>query len=263
MDLQLNNKKALITGSTAGIGHAIAARLAQEGATVVLNGREPDNLAVALKRIDEQAKKPALGFSGDLSSPEAAEELFEKHPDVDILVNNLGAFRPEDFEDISDETWRWFFEVNVLSGIRMARYYLPRMRERDWGRVIFVSSESGIHIPAEMVHYGMTKAAQIAVARGLAESVSGTGITVNSVLPGPTQSRGVGLFMKGLADSRGQNFEEFTSDFFREFRPTSIIQRFSTTDEVATMVAYLSSPLAAATTGAPIRVDGGVVRSAF
>src|SRR5712675_2173652 len=259
MDLQLNGKLAVVTGSTAGIGYAIAEALAREGARVVVNGRTQAAVSEAVAKIGEGA----LGFAGDLSSAEQAAALARKYPSVDILVNNLGIFEPKPFEEIPDEDWRRFFDVNVLSGVRLARAFLPGMKRRDWGRIIFISSESGIQIPAEMIHYGVTKTAQLAVSRGLAESVAGTRITVNSVLPGPTQSRGVNDFVDALAKSQGKSFEEFEKEFFEKVRPTSLIKRFATPEEVASLVAYVASPLASATTGAALRVDGGVIRSAF
>jgi NAD(P)-dependent dehydrogenase (short-subunit alcohol dehydrogenase family) len=203
------------------------------------------------------------GFAGDLSLAPVAEKLFQAHPQVDILVNNLGIFEVKAFEDISDEEWRRFFDVNVLSGARLSRLYLPSMRKRNWGRIIFISSESGYQIPAEMIHYGMTKAAQIAVARGLAEATAGTGITVNSVLPGPTRSRGVGDFVADWAAKTGKSAQTVESEFFKNARPTSLLKRFATPEEVAAMVAFVASPRSAATNGAALRVDGGVVKSAF
>ena len=217
----------------------------------------------ALASIRKATNKDAIGFAGDLSQAAAAETLVAAHPGIEILVNNLGIFEPKAFEEIPDADWMRFFDVNVLSGARLARLVLPAMRRANWGRIIFISSESGVQIPAEMIHYGMTKAAQIAVARGLAEAVAGTGITVNSVLPGPTKSRGVGDFVDALAKEQGKSGAEFEKEFFESVRPTSLIKRFSTTQEVASLVAYVASPLASATTGAALRVDGGTVKSAF
>jgi NAD(P)-dependent dehydrogenase (short-subunit alcohol dehydrogenase family) len=203
------------------------------------------------------------GFAGDLSLEAAAVTLGQRYPDVEILVNNLGIFEPKPFEDIPDADWTRFFEVNVLSGVRLARLFLPAMKRANWGRIIFISSESAVQIPAEMIHYGMTKTAQLAVSRGLAEAVAGTGITVNSVLPGPTRSRGVGDFVDQLAKAGGKSFDAFEQEFFEKVRPTSLIKRFATPEEVASLVAYIASPLASATTGAALRVDGGVIKSAF
>jgi NAD(P)-dependent dehydrogenase (short-subunit alcohol dehydrogenase family) len=263
LDLKLRDRLALVTGSTAGIGYAIAAALAAEGARVIVNGRSQAAVERAVSAINASATDRALGFAGDLTDAVVAERLAAAHPDVEILVNNLGIFEPKAFEDIPDADWLRFFEVNVLSGVRLARLYLPAMRRRDWGRIVFISSESGVQIPAEMVHYGMTKTAQLAVSRGLAESVAGTGITVNSVLPGPTRSRGVEDFVDALAKAEGKSFADFEKEFFEKVRPTSLIKRFATTEEVASLVAYVCSPLASATTGAALRVDGGVVKSAF
>jgi NAD(P)-dependent dehydrogenase (short-subunit alcohol dehydrogenase family) len=263
MDLQLTGRLALVSGSTAGIGYAIAATLAAEGARVIVNGRTQAGVDAALAAIRQATGKDAIGFAGDLSAAQAAEALVKKHPGIEILVNNLGIFEARAFEEIPDADWVRFFEVNVLSGARLARLVLPAMRRADFGRIIFISSESAMHIPAEMVHYGMTKAAQIAVARGIAETVAGTGITVNSVLPGPTRSRGVGDFVEQLAREQGKSGAQVEKEFFEQVRPTSLIRRFSSTQEVASMVAYLASPLASSTTGAAVRVDGGTVKSAF
>ena len=262
MDLKLTDKRAVVTGSTKGIGHAIAVALAREGARVVLNGRTEASVATALGEVKAAVPGAAVeGFARDLSTADAAAALVARHPDVDVLVNNLGIFEPKPFEEIPDEDWRRFFEVNVLSGVRLARAYLPGMKARDWGRIVFISSESGIQIPAEMIHYGMTKTAQLAVSRGIAETCAGTGVTCNAVLPGPTKSAGVDEFVAQL--SGGQSFEEFEKVFFKKVRPSSLLQRFATTEEVAHLVAYVCSPLASATNGAALRVDGGVVRAAF
>jgi NAD(P)-dependent dehydrogenase (short-subunit alcohol dehydrogenase family) len=263
MDLDLTDKLSLVTGSTAGIGYAIAASLAQEGARVIVNGRSQSSVDNAVSRIQSDTGGNLSGFAGDLGIDATARLLTEKFPDVEILVNNLGIFEPKEFEDITDADWRHFFDVNVLSGVRLARLFLPGMRRRNWGRIIFISSESAVQIPAEMIHYGMTKTAQLAVSRGLAEAVAGTGITVNSILPGPTKSRGVGEFVGALAKSEGKSFEAFEKVFFEKFRPTSLIKRFAAPEEVASLVTYIASPIASATTGAALRVDGGVVKSAF
>jgi NAD(P)-dependent dehydrogenase (short-subunit alcohol dehydrogenase family) len=262
MDLQLTNKLALVSGSTKGIGLAIVTALAREGARVIVNGRTDRSVshATTAVRAHVQAAK-VEGFAGDLASADAAAKLADQFPAVDILVNNLGIFEPKPFEEIPDDDWRRLFEVNVLSGVRLSRLYLPEMKRSNWGRVVFISSESAIQIPAEMIHYGMTKTAQLAVSRGLAELCAGTGVTVNSVLPGPTRSAGVDEFVSQL--SGGKSFEEFEQEFFESVRPTSLIKRFATTEEVANLVAYVCSPLSSATNGAALRVDGGVVRSAF
>jgi NAD(P)-dependent dehydrogenase (short-subunit alcohol dehydrogenase family) len=262
MNLHLTDKLALVSGSTAGIGLAIATSLAEEGARVIVNGRTQGRVDEAMAKIHAKANWAKLeGFAGDLSTEAAANELAGRFPNVEILVNNLGIFEPKAFEEIPDEDWRRFFEVNVLSGVRLSRLYLPGMRERNWGRIIFISSESALQTPPEMVHYGMTKTAQIAVARGLAELTAGTGITVNSVLPGPTRSEGVETFVGQL--SGGKPFAEFEKEFFEKVRPNSLIKRFESVDEIAHLVTFVASPLSSATTGAAWRAEGGVVKSAF
>ncbi|MEK7914939.1 SDR family oxidoreductase [Burkholderia contaminans] len=263
MDLNLKGKLALVSGSTAGIGRAIAGTLAQEGARVIVNGRLQSSVDEAVEQLKAETGGDVVGFAGDLSTAEAADQLAQRHPGVEILVNNLGIFEPKPFEEIPDADWQRFFDVNVLSGVRLARLFLPAMKQANWGRIIFISSESAVQIPTEMIHYGMTKTAQIAVARGLAEAVAGTGITVNSVLPGPTRSRGVGEFVETLAKADGKSFEAYEKEFFEKVRPTSLIKRFSLPQEVASLVAYVASPLSSATTGAALRADGGVIKSAF
>lgn len=263
MDLQLKNKLSLVSGSTAGIGFAIAEVLASEGANVIINGRSQASVDDAVAELSAESNGQLIGFAGDLSRADVAEQLAQAHPGVEILINNLGIFEAVAFEDISDDDWRRFYEVNVLSGVRLSRLYLPAMKKRNWGRIIFISSESAVQIPSEMIHYGMTKTAQIAIARGLAELTAATGITVNSVLPGPTKSRGVGNFVEELAQQEGKSFAEFEKQFFEKMRPTSLIKRFATPEEVAALVAYIASPLSSATTGAALRVDGGTIKSAF
>jgi NAD(P)-dependent dehydrogenase (short-subunit alcohol dehydrogenase family) len=263
MDMQLRDRLALISGSTAGIGYAIAEALAREGARVIVNGRHQESVDAARQRIRSQTGGDVLGFAGDLSTADTADALVRAHPDIEVLVNNLGVFEPKPFEQIRDDEWVRFFEVNVLSGIRLARLCLPAMKRANWGRIIFISSESAVQIPAEMIHYGMTKTAQLAVSRGLAEDLAGSGVTVNCILPGPTRSRGVGDFVDTLARAEGKSFEAFEHEFFQKVRPTSLIKRFATPDEVASLAVYVASPLSSATTGAALRVDGGVIKSAF
>jgi NAD(P)-dependent dehydrogenase (short-subunit alcohol dehydrogenase family) len=262
MDLKLRGKRALVSGSTAGIGLAIARGLAAEGVSVIVNGRTEARVEAAVRSIlAENPDAAVVGFAADLATAEGAESLRLAQPDVDILINNLGIFEPRPFLEISDADWVRFFEANVLSGARLSRIYLPGMLERNWGRIVFISSESGVQIPAEMIHYGMTKTAQLAVARGIAEITAGTGVTVNSVLPGPTRSEGVATFLVEMAKAQGKEVSEVEADFFANVRPSSLLKRFATVEEVATMVTYVSSPLASATNGAALRVDGGVIRA--
>ena len=262
MDLQLSGKRALVTGSTAGIGFAIAQELAREGARVIVNGRTAERVDAAVQRIRQAVPGAEVsGVAVDLATAAGAESLLRECPQVDVLVNNLGIFDPVPFEDIPDAEWLRFFEVNVLSGVRLARHYLPAMKAANWGRIVFISSESGINPPGEMVHYGMTKAAQLSVSRGLAQLTAGTGVTVNAVLPGPTRSEGVADFFAKLATAQGIDLAEAERRFFAEARPTSLLKRFIEPAEVAALVTYVCSPRAAATNGAALRVEGGIVSS--
>jgi NAD(P)-dependent dehydrogenase (short-subunit alcohol dehydrogenase family) len=262
MDLKLQGKKAFVSGSTAGIGLAIASRLAREGAEVWLNGRTQERVDEAVAKIKTESGGVKLsGIAADLGTAEGCTEAVRQLPEVDILVNNVGIFEPKPFEKIGDAEWEKFFAVNVLSGVRLSRAYLPGMKERNWGRIIFISSESGLQIPAEMIHYGTTKTAQLAVARGLAETCAGTKVTVNSVLPGPTASEGVTEFVSQLAQENQMSPQEFEKDFFKNARPTSLLKRFIEPDEIANIVAFVCSPLAAAINGASVRADGGVIKS--
>jgi NAD(P)-dependent dehydrogenase (short-subunit alcohol dehydrogenase family) len=257
MNLQLENKTALVTGSTKGIGFAIARWLAQEGANVIVNGRSIDSARSAAEKIGARAR----GVAADVSTAAGCDALLKQVPSVDILVNNAGIFEPKPFAEIPDADWERFYQINVMSGVRLTRGYFPGMLKRNWGRVIFISSESGVQIPEEMIHYGMTKSAQLALVNGLAQLTKGTGVTVNAVLPGPTASEGVTDFVGTLASQSKQTPEEFEKEFFRSVRPTSLLQRFATVDEVASTVAYICSSLASATNGAAVRVDAGVLRA--
>ncbi len=264
MDLKIGGKTALVTGSTAGIGLAIAQSLAAEGARVWVNGRTQKRVGEAIATIRKAVPAAAVeGIVADFSSGAGAQQVTERLEHVDILVNNVGIFEPKPFAEIPDEDWLRFFEVNVMSGVRLSRYYLKGMLEKNWGRIIFISSESGVQIPTEMVHYGVTKTAQIAVARGIAETVAGTGVTVNSVLPGPTESEGVGTFVDSLAKQQNKTKEQVEREFFEHARPSSLLKRFATVEEVAAMVTYVAGEPSAATNGAALRVDGGVVRAIF
>jgi len=264
MDLKLKNKIALVTGSTAGIGFAIAKSLAAEGAEVIINGRTTERVSYAVDQIQkETGNKNVKGIAADFADKSQVQNLIGQLPYVDILVNNVGIFEPKPFDTITDEDWFKFYEVNVLSGIRLSRAYLAKMLEKNWGRIIFISSESAIQIPEEMIHYGMTKTAQIAVARGLAELTKSSGVTVNTVLAGPTFSEGAGNFIRDMAKKTGQTVEGMEKEFFKTARPTSILQRFTQPEEIASMVVYISGEISSATNGAALRADGGVIKSAF
>jgi NAD(P)-dependent dehydrogenase (short-subunit alcohol dehydrogenase family) len=262
MNIDLSGKTALVTGSTSGIGHAIAKGLAASGASVVVNGRtkaKVDAAAAALAKEMPGAK--VRGIAADVSTADGCKALLAALPQVDILINNAGIFEPKGFLDIPDEDWSRFFDVNVMSGVRLSRAYLPQMLKRNWGRIVFISSESALNIPKEMIHYGMTKTAQLAVARGLAEMTRGTAVTVNSVLPGPTMSEGVETFVRDLAKQSGQSVEQAASQFVKQFRPTSLLQRFAGVEEIANMVVYISSKEASATNGAALRAEGGIIQT--
>ena len=261
MDLKLRGKRALITGSTAGIGFAIARGLARERAEVIVNGRTEEKVAEAVRRITSEMGSNATGIAADLSGAEGVNRLLERAGRIDILINNVGIFEPVPFVEISDQDWFRFFELNVMSGVRLSRALLPGMLRRDWGRIIFISSESGVQIPAEMVHYGVTKTAQLALSRGIAESVAGSGVTVNAVLPGPTRSDGVVDFLGKVAAEHNADQAAVEAEFLRTMRPSSLVRRFAEPEEVANLVVFLAGEGSSATTGAALRVDGGVVRS--
>jgi NAD(P)-dependent dehydrogenase (short-subunit alcohol dehydrogenase family) len=262
MKIDLFGKTALVTGSTSGIGHAIAKGLAAAGASVIVNGRTEVKVDAAVAALAKALPDSTLrGIAADVSTAAGCNALVAALPDVDILINNAGIFEPKGFFDIPDEDWTRFVEVNVMSGVRLSRAYLQGMLTRNWGRIVFISSESALNIPKEMIHYGLTKTAQLALSRGLAEMTRGTAVTVNSVLPGPTMSEGVETFVKDLAKQNGQSVEEAASQFVRQFRPTSLLQRFASVEEIANMVVYVSSKEASATNGAALRAEGGIVQT--
>ncbi|ACT94621.1 SDR family NAD(P)-dependent oxidoreductase [Dyadobacter fermentans] len=276
MDLKLNGKTAFISGSTQGIGFAIAQSLLKEGARVIINGRTESKVAEAVQKLNESTPGGgppsgmppsgmppggnARGFAADFSKVDEVNALLQQLPDIDILINNAGIFEPKPFTEISDEEWFRFFEVNVLSGVRLARYFFPKMIAKDWGRIIFISSESAVNIPEEMIHYGTTKTAQLAVSRGLAELTKGTNVTVNTVMPGPTKSEGVADFVRQLGEANNMSAEEAEKDFFKNARPTSLLQRFASVEEIANLVTYVASPLSSGTNGSALKVDGGVAK---
>jgi NAD(P)-dependent dehydrogenase (short-subunit alcohol dehydrogenase family) len=260
--IDLKGRKAVVTGSTAGIGRAIAEGLARAGASIVINGRGEVRVAEALLELRQLFPQGDItGFAADLATAKGAESFTARAVDADILINNVGSANPKPFVDLTDDDWLGLFQLNVMTGVRMTRHYLPKMIKRGWGRVVFISSESGLAIPKEMIDYGMTKTAQLAISRGVAESAAGTGVTVNAVLPGPTRSEGLSNWMKARSAAQGITQEEAEQEFLRTMRPTTLINRFATTDEVANMVVYVCSEQASATTGAALRVDGGVLRN--
>jgi NAD(P)-dependent dehydrogenase (short-subunit alcohol dehydrogenase family) len=261
MNIDLSGKSALVTGSTAGIGYAIAKGLADSGASVIINGRGQDKVDAAVAKLGREARGKLSGIAADVATSEGCGALIKALPEVDILINNAGIFEPKDFFKIPDDDWSRFFEVNVMSGVRLSRTYLPGMLKRNWGRIIFISSESALNIPSEMIHYGMTKTAQLAVARGLAKLTRGTAVTVNSVLPGPTMSDGVREMLKAMAEKAGQSVEEAAANFVKLHRPDSLLQRFASVEEVANMVVYAASKEASATNGAALKVEGGIVNT--
>src|SRR5882757_3418578 len=262
MKIELSGKTALVTGSTAGIGHAVAKGLAATGAEVVVNGRSQSKVDAAVAAIAKAVPGSKVkGVAADVSTAAGCKTLVAALPDVDILINNAGIFEPKGFFDIPDEDWSRFFDVNVMSGIRLSRAYMQGMLKRNWGRIVFISSESALMIPKEMIHYGMTKTAQLSVSRGLAELTKGTAVTVNSVMPGPTMSEGVETFVADLARQNGQSEQDAAAQFIKQHRPGSLIQRFATVEEIANMVVYVSSKQASATNGAALRAEGGLVQT--
>jgi NAD(P)-dependent dehydrogenase (short-subunit alcohol dehydrogenase family) len=264
MDLQLKGKTAFVSGSTQGIGFAIARQLLQEGAGVIINGRTAEKVSQTVEKLSQQVPGASVvGIAADFSKADEVQHLIQQLPEVDILVNNAGIFEPKHFLEITDEEWVRFFEVNVLSGVRLSRHILPKMLQKNWGRIIFISSESAINIPEEMIHYGTTKTAQLSVSRGMAELTRSTGVTVNTILPGPTRSEGAEEFIKQVAASKKVTPEQAEVEFFQTMRPSSIIQRFADVTEIANLVTFIASPLSSATNGAALRVDGGVLKTIF
>jgi NAD(P)-dependent dehydrogenase (short-subunit alcohol dehydrogenase family) len=264
MNLKLEDKTALVTGSTAGIGFAIARSLAAEGTRVIVNGRTEARVSEAIASIRKSHPNAKLeAFAANLANAEAATEAARRFPSIDILINNLGVYEPKPFEQITDDDWYAIIEANFMSGVRLSRHYMSRMKAENWGRIIFISSESAVNIPVEMIHYGVTKTMQVALARGLAETTAGTSVTVNSVLAGPTRSEGVEKFLMDMARTKNVTPGDMEKEFFRTARPSSLLQRFATTDEVAAFVTFVASPLSSAINGAALRVEGGLVRSIF
>jgi len=264
MDLKLKDKIALVTGSTAGIGYAIAKSLAAEGAKVIVTGRTGERVNSAIEKIKSQTGNPNIsGSVADFGKVEQVNALIRQHTDVNILVNNVGIADPKDFKDITDDEWMHIYEVNVLSGVRLSRAYFDNMLKTNWGRIIFISSESAVQIPPEMIQYGVSKTALISLSRGLAELTVGTAVTVNTVLPGPTSTEAISQFMKATAQKQGISEAKMEKEFFNSMRGTSLLKRFINPEEIANMVTFIASPLSSATNGATLRADGGVIKSAF
>lgn len=264
MDLKLKDKTALVTGSTTGIGFATAKSLAAEGAKVIVNGRSQERVNAAVEQIKAETGNPNIfGAVADLAQPDQVDNLVKQFPDVDVLVNNAGVAQPKAFKDILDEEWLSIYQMNLMSGVRLSRAYLEKMLTANWGRIIFISSESAIQIPAEMIQYGVSKIAQIGLSRGLAEMTVGTAVTVNTILPGPTSTEAITGFMKATAEQQGISDAEMEKVFFTSMRGTSLLKRFIEPEEIANLVTYVASPLSAATNGAALRADGGVIKSAF
>ncbi|UYW01462.1 SDR family oxidoreductase [Flavobacterium agricola] len=264
MNLELTNKKVFISGSTSGIGFAAAKQLAQEGAQVIINGRSQKSVDAALAKLNQAVLKAQIsGFAADFTDVNSVNQLLKQLGTVDVLINNVGIYEPNDFVEITDEDWYRFFDVNVMSGIRLARAVFPAMLAQNWGRIIFITSESASNIPDEMIHYGTTKAAIHAVSRGLAELTKNTNVTVNTIMPGPTASEGVTEFFNKLAQEQNSDYQSVETDFFKNMRPSSLLQRFAKPEEVANLITYVASPLSSATNGAALRVDGGVVKTIF
>jgi NAD(P)-dependent dehydrogenase (short-subunit alcohol dehydrogenase family) len=259
MDMQLNGKSALVTGATAGIGLEIARQLAAEGARVIITGRDRAKLDAAIANLRASGAKDISGIAADAGTADGAAAILKTEPKLDILVNNLGIYESKPFTEASDDDWRRYFEVNVMSGVRLARGYLPAMLKQNWGRIIFISSESGVVVPAEMIHYGMTKSAQLSISRGLAGLTRGTRVTVNAVMPGPTRSEGIVDFLRSVSSNPNAPADEIEAEFFARGRPSSLLQRMIEAGEVANMVTYLASPLSSATNGAALRVEGGII----
>jgi len=262
MDLQLKGRTALVSGSTLGIGFAIANTLAHEGATVIVNGRTRERVDEAVAKISQGNPGAQLrGATGDLSTAAGVEAVAKEFPDVDILVNNIGAFAAKSFFDITDADWQSMWELNVMSGVRLSRHYMRGMLSRNWGRVIFISSEGGINLSGDALGYGTTKTAQLGLSRGLAELTVGTGVTVNAILPGPTRTESMAQWFAGVAKEKGVSVAEAEKDYFENTRPASLIRRFAETSEIAALVAFVASPLAATTNGAALRAEGGIIHS--